>query len=66
LTKSWLCRSVSYATPAYYAHLAADKCRIFLQLLEGDDMSTPSRGYRTATHGRIQLHGNINDTMYFA
>lgn len=57
-------RSVSVATPVYYAHLAAFRGRA---LLAGDDdVSSLSSGQGDGTELRMNdVHNNIKSTMFY-
>ncbi|RLN37082.1 hypothetical protein BBJ28_00025158, partial [Nothophytophthora sp. Chile5] len=58
-------RSVSFATPVYYAHLAAGRARFFLN--EGSDGASTVGSYNSnsSTFDFTELHKDLQNCMFF-
>ncbi|KAG6614629.1 Argonaute4 (AGO4) [Phytophthora cinnamomi] len=58
-------RSVSFATPAYYAHLAAGRARFFLYEGSSDTVSLSTNMSNSSTFDFAGLHKNMLDCMFY-
>ncbi|KAE9354836.1 Protein argonaute 12 [Phytophthora rubi] len=58
-------RSVSFATPAYYAHLAAGRARFFLYEGSSDTASMSTATSNSSTFDFAGLHKNMLDCMFY-
>ncbi|CAI5719476.1 unnamed protein product [Peronospora farinosa] len=58
-------RSVSFATPAYYAHLAAARARFFLN--EGSDGASTVGSFNSSSSNFdfVELHNDLKNCMFF-
>ncbi|KAG2502424.1 hypothetical protein JM16_009627, partial [Phytophthora kernoviae] len=58
-------RSVSFATPAYYAHLAAGRARFFLN--EGSDGASTVGSFNSSSSNFdfTELHNDLKNCMFF-
>ncbi|OWZ16223.1 Argonaute4 [Phytophthora megakarya] len=58
-------RSVSFATPAYYAHLAAGRARFFLYEGSSDTASMSTNFSNSSTFDFTGVHKNMLNCMFF-
>jgi hypothetical protein len=66
----WLCylfcrctRSVSYASPAYYAHLAAGRGKLLTE--QSDSSSETSSETSGSSQAFAKIHSALNNTMFY-
>jgi hypothetical protein len=65
LESALVCRSVSYATPAYYAHLAAEKSRVMFEWGGGEMEGSVASGSDASGQELRAMHPRILNSMFF-